>query len=178
MPHLRAQAGIRIGRYPAWGKRKGACQAQVGNWATKRQRPGLAEIYWIPYFLWLFSSFKYVCFTRQNMAWIRGSPFSECKRLHHAFPVSVQPASSSLKSFRKRVIGHIRFPAHSVRSRKPRRGRRRERQRSKSLSSERRTVWHTPTNTQGFLLIKKSLECISVLGPTLHFTERFTWVIK
>lgn len=106
------------------------------------------------------------------MAFIRDSPFSEYKRSHHAFPVSVQPASSSVKSFRKRVDGCIGFPAHSVRSRRSQ-GKKGGPGRGVESILQRGSLFDTYQYPQNFLLITKFLGCCSILGPTLNFTERF-----
>lgn len=77
----------------------------------------------------------------------------------------------------ERCVGHIRFPAHNVRSGRPLRGRR-ESQRGVVVveSSLRGEDCLTHQYPQSFLLIKKILECISMLGPMLYFTEKFNYL--
>lgn len=72
----------------------------------------------------------------------------------------------------ERCVRHIRFPAYSVRSGRSLRGW------GGVESSLWRgwTVWPTPIPSESFLLIKKVLEYISILRPTLHFTERFNYL--
>lgn len=86
--------------------------------------------------------------------------------LRHAFPVSVPPASSSLKSFRRSAVGHITFPAQcQVQSPEGEGG---QEQRAFLQRGGRLDTCQDPLS---FLLIKKSLAGTSPFGPTLRFTE-------